>query len=77
MRAVTKQHFKNYIKYCTNNDFNAGIYLMSCNTTGGGLDEETVDILNEISDFNTESEINPNSGNEIVLWGFYKSNLDN
>ena len=76
-KAVIKQHFKNYVKYCGNNGFNAGIYLMSCNINGDGLDEEVVDILNEISDFNTEPEINPNSGNEIILWGFYKSNLDN
>ena len=76
-KAVIKHHFKNYIKYKSNNGFNAGIYLMSCNVNGDGLDEEVVDILNEISDFNTEPELNPNSGNEIVLWGFYKSNLDN
>ncbi len=77
-KAVIKHHFKNYIKYCGNNYFNAGIYLMSCNIYGDdGLDEEVVDILNEISDFNTEPELNPNSGNEIKLWGFYKSNLDN
>ena len=76
-KAVIKHHFKNYIRYCVNNGFNAGIYLMSCNTTGGGLDEETVDILDEISDFNTVEELNPNSGNQIKLWGFYKSNLDN
>ena len=50
---------------------------MSCNINGDGLDEEVVDILNEISDFNTEPELNPNSNNEIILWGFYKSNLDN
>ena len=76
-KAVIKHHFNNYIKYCGNNGFNAGIYLMSCNITGDDhLDEEVVDILNEISDFNTEPELNPNSGNEIVLWGFYKSNLD-
>ena len=77
-KAVIKHHFKNYIKYCGNNDFNAGIYLMSCNITGGEcLDEEVVDILDEMSDFHTRSEINPNSDNEIELWGFYKSNLDN
>jgi len=76
-KAVIKHHFKNYIKYCINNGFAAGVYLMSCNINGDGLDEETVDILDEISDFNTESEINPNSGNLIKLWGFYKSNLDN
>ena len=77
-KAVIKQHFKNYVKYCGNNGFNAGIYLMSCNISGDGeLAEEEIDILNEISDFNTEPEINPNSGNEIMLWGFYKSNLDN
>ena len=75
-KAVIKQHFKNYIKVKAAN-FNGGIYLMSCNINGDGLDEEAVDILNEISDFNTEPELNPNSGNEIVLWGFYKSNLDN
>ncbi len=76
-KAVIKYHFKNYIKNKSNNGYNAGIYLMSCNITGGGLDEETVDILNNISDFNTEPETNPNSGNQIKLWGFYKSNLDN
>ena len=75
-KAVIKHHFKNYIKYC--DYYNGGIYLMSCNIYGDdGLDEEVVDILNEISDFNTEPELNPNSGNEIILWGFYKSNLDN
>ena len=77
-KAVIKQHFKNYVKYCGNNGFNGGIYLMSCNITGDDhLDEEVVEILIEISDFNTEPELNPNSGNEIILWGFYKSNLDN
>jgi hypothetical protein len=76
-KAVIKHHFKNYIKYKSNNGMNAGIYLMSCNIDGDGLDEEIVDILNEISDFNTEPEINPNSNNEIKLWGFYKSNLNN
>jgi len=77
-KAVIKHHFKNYIEYKSNNGFNAGIYLMSCNIYGiDGLDEEVVDILNEISDFNTVEELNPNSGNEIKLWGFYKSNLDN
>lgn len=76
-KALIKQHFKNYIKYNTNNGFNAGIYLMSCNINGEGLDEEVVEILDEISDFHTQPEINPNSGNEIKLWGFYKSNLNN
>lgn len=76
-KAVIKHHFKNYIKYNLGY-YNAGIYLMSCNITGDDhLDEEVVEILIEISDFNTEPELNPNSGNEIVLWGFYKSNLDN
>ena len=77
-KAIIKHHFNNFIKYQSNNGYNAGIYLMSCNITGDDhLDEETVDILNEISDFNTKPELNPNSGNEIMLWGFYKSNLDN
>lgn len=76
-KAVIKQHFKNFIRVKSVGDYNGGIFLMSCNTTGGGLEEETVDILNEMSDFNTEPELNPNSGNQIMLWGFYKSNLDN
>ena len=76
-KALIKHHFKNYIRCKSNEDYNAGIYLMSCNINDDGLDEEVVDILIEISDFNTEPELNPNSGNEIVLWGFYKSNLDN
>lgn len=76
-KAVIKHHFKNFINTNYGN-YSAGLYLMSCNITGNDcLDEETVDILNEISDFNTEPEINPNSGNEIVLWGFYKSNILN
>jgi len=76
-KALIKYHFKNYIKNKSNNNYNAGIYLMSCNINNDGLDEETIDILNEISDFETEPELNPNSNNEIMLWGFYKSNLDN
>jgi len=76
-KALINHHFKNYIRHKSNNGFNAGIYLLSCNIDGNGLDEETVDILNEISDFNTEPKLNPNSGNQIKLWGFYKSNLDN
>jgi len=76
-KALIKYSFKNYIKNQANNGMNAAIYLMSCNVEDGGLDEETVEILNEISDFNTVSELNPNSDNQIMLWGFYKSNLDN
>lgn len=79
-KAVIKHHFKNYIEYKSQHGYNAGVYLMSCNITGDvgiGLNEETVDILNEISDFNTEPELNPNSGNYIMIWGFYKSNLNN
>jgi hypothetical protein len=76
-KAVINHHFKNYLKYSINNGFPAGIYLASCNISGADhLDEEVVDILNEISDFNTEPELNPNSGNEIKIWGFYKSNLE-
>ena len=56
-KAVIKHHFKNYIKYNLEY-YNAGIYLMSCNITGDDhLDEEVVDILNEISDFNTEPKL--------------------
>jgi len=76
-KALIKYHFKNFIKIKSNNDYNAAIYLMSCNINNDGLIEETVTILNEISDFNTIEEMNPNSGNLIKLWGFYKSNLDN
>lgn len=76
-KTVIKCHFKNFIKDKSNDNYNGGIYLISCNINGDGLNEEEVDILNEISDFNTEPEINPNSNNEIMLWGFYKSNLDN
>lgn len=76
-KAVIKHHFKNFIKYQSNNGTNGALFLMSCNINNDGLDEETVEILDEISDFNTEPELNPNSGNQIMLWGFYKSNLDN
>ena len=79
-KAIVKHHFKNFIKHQVSHGFNAGVYLMSCNISGDvgtGLNEETVNILNEISDFNTEPQLNPNSGNYIMIWGFYKSNLDN
>jgi len=76
-KALIKYHFKNFIKIKANGNYNAAIYLMSCNINNDGLIEETVTILNEISDFNTIEEMNPNSGNLIKLWGFYKSNLDN
>lgn len=77
-KAIIKHHFKNFIRVRSVGDYSGGIFLMSCNITGDNcLDEEIVDILNEISDFNTEPENNPNSGNQIKLWGFYKSNLDN
>jgi hypothetical protein len=76
-KSVIKHHFKSFINSNYDN-YSAGIYLMSCNVTGNDcLEDEIVDILNEISDFNTQPEVNPNSGNEIKLWGFYKSNLDN
>ena len=56
-KAVIKHHFNNFIKYQSNNGYNAGIYLMSCNITGDDhLDEEVVEILIEISDFNTEPD---------------------
>ena len=76
-KAVIKQHFKNFIRVKSVGDYNGALFLMSCNINNDGLDEETVTILNEISDFNTIEELNPNSGNQIKLWGFYKSNLDN
>lgn len=69
-------YFKNFIKYSIINGYNAGIYLMSCNVTGDNcLSDEAVDILDEISDSFTASELNPNSDNYIKIWSFYKSSI--
>lgn len=75
-KALIKFHFKNYMSYRLQNGNNAAIYLMSTNVTNNNyIDEETFGIFDEISDFKSESELNPNSNNEIKVWGFYKSNL--
>lgn len=76
-KALFNHHIKSFIRSKLNS-YDAGLYLLSCNVTGDNcLSEETVDVLNEISDFNTQPELNPNSGNQIKLWGIVKSNLDN
>lgn len=75
-KALIVAHFKNYMRYKLNNGSNAGIYLMSTNVTNNEyVYEETFNIFDEISDFKSEPELNPNSNNEIKVWGFYKSNL--
>jgi hypothetical protein len=75
-KALITAYFKNYMRYKLNNDNNAGIYLMSTNVTNNGqIDEETFNIFDEIADFHSEPELNPNSNNQIKVWGFYKSNL--
>ena len=75
-KALTLACFKNYMRHNLNNGSNAGIYLMSTNVTNNEyMDEETFNIFDEISDFKSEPELNPNSNNEIKVWGFYKSSL--
>jgi hypothetical protein len=75
-KALIIAHFKNYMRHKLNNGYNAGIYLMSTNVTNNEyIDEETFEIFDEMSDFKSEPELNPNSNNEIKVWGFYKSNL--
>jgi hypothetical protein len=76
LKALIEIFFKNFIKHKIENGNRSGIFLMSTNTTrNGSLNEEIFDILDEISDFTSNDELNENSGNNIKLWGFCKSNL--
>lgn len=76
IKALVEISVKNFIKRNLELGGIAGIFLISTNTNGeGALDEEFFKILDEISDFNSNEELNPNSQNNIKIWGFYKSNL--
>jgi hypothetical protein len=68
-KALLKSHLKNYMIRQGNN---AGIYLVSTNLSHN---EDLVTAIDEIADFQSESELNPNSGNQIKVWGFLRSNL--
>ncbi len=60
------------IDHITNRTERGEIYLMSTNT---GYDEDLLPVLDEISHFQSEEVVNPNSDNLIKMWGFYKSRL--
>lgn len=68
-KALLKSHLKNYMRQQGNN---VGIYLVSTNLH---FNEDLVKAIDEIADFQSESELNPNSQNQIKVWGFLKSNL--
>jgi len=68
-KALLKSHLKNYMRRLGNS---GGIYLVSTNVNHN---EDLVEAIDEISDFQSESELNPNSQNPIKVWGFLKSNL--
>jgi hypothetical protein len=67
-KALFTASLLNYL----NNGLSCGAYILS-NTTYS--DDGFVEILNNISHFKTEEFHNPNSGNAIKMWGFYKNQL--
>jgi hypothetical protein len=68
-KALFKSHLKNYMR---RQNSNAGIYLVSTNLNHN---EDLVTVIDEIADFQSESELNPNSDNQIKVWGFLNSSL--
>lgn len=68
-KALFKSHLKNYMRRLGNS---SGIYLVSTNLNHN---EDLVTAIDEIADFQSESELNPNSQNQIKVWGFLRSNL--
>ena len=66
-KAIFKAHLKNYMSR-----MNYGIFLVSTNID---YNEDLVQAIDEIADFQSEPELNPNSGNIIKVWGFLKTNL--
>ncbi len=68
-KALLKSHLKNYMIRLGEI---AGIYLVSTNLN---YNEDLVYAIDDIADFQSQPEINPNSGNQIKVWGFLKSNL--
>ena len=68
-KALFKSHLKNYMRRL---GVTGGIYLVSTNLNHN---EDLVIAIDEIADFQSESELNPNSQNQIKVWGFLRSNL--
>ena len=68
-KALFKSHLKNYMR---RQNSNAGIYLVSTNLNHN---EDLVTAIDEIADFQSWPELNPNSGNQIKVWGFLNSSL--
>lgn len=72
LMSLRKELFKQCILQRARNSAAAGIVLM---TTTTSRDPDLIPVLNEISHFRSESVMNPNSNNNITLWGFYKAQL--
>lgn len=73
--TLFKKIMFNFLNRKLGEGYNAAMYLFSTNVTNTELTEEDLDLLDEISDFKSEIRENPNNGNDIVLWGIYKSSL--
>ena len=66
--ALFKTATLNYLK--TNSNY--GMYILSSRVD---FDDSFKEILDDICHFDTEDVENPNSGNTIKMWGFYKNEL--
>lgn len=69
-KELFKKSLRNYLNSCTG-EF--AMFLLSTNITGN--DEDLISVLDEISHFKTDPVLNPNSNNQIKMWGFYKNQL--
>jgi len=63
-KALLTAFLNGYVKSNTDK----AIWLISTTT---GMDEDLLSVMDEVSDFVTETKRNPNSGNDIKMWGFY------
>lgn len=68
-KALFKSHLKNYMRRLGNG---GGIYLVSTNLNHN---EDLVTAIDEIADFQSDAEVNFNSGNMIKVWGFLRNSL--
>lgn len=67
-KALFKTATLNYLKKTDN----YGMYILSSTVD---FDDNFKEVLDDICHFNTEDVENPNSGNIIKMWGFYKNEL--
>ncbi|HEX8586114.1 MAG TPA: hypothetical protein VF680_17110 [Allosphingosinicella sp.] len=68
-KSLFRKCILNFVKMSTGGE----IILFSTNTNDN--DEDLLPIMDEISQFRTAKVVNPNGGNTIKMWGFYKSQI--